>query len=339
MRAIPFPALATAAVIALFAPVARAADAPPIRVALPSCPSSAPFSIEAFLGSLQVELAGHVPSCCLLAPPTATGGADAPGLLVALSIDSCDAGATAVDVRVLDGARGTSAARRVGLGDIPTEARPRALALAAAELVHSLGQAPPPPPASAAASPVAARTGTAGADMGAVPRLPTLALSGTIELETHPGNNMLLWGPAASAALGRGRWQAALDLQYLTGDPSVALGDVSTGLLSLALTAGPRFSLGRVVVDVGATGRLGWCWMGGHVTDPNAIPGSGSAVVASAGGRVGILLPTAARVSHVRAFVEGAAMIHGLEAEVNGAAAAGLSGGYLLFGLGMGEHR
>jgi hypothetical protein len=79
--------------------------------------------------------------------------------------------------------------------------------------------------------------------------------------------------------------------------------------------------------------------MGGHVTDPNAIPGSGSAAVASAGGRVGILLPTAARISHVRAIVEGGAMIHGLEAEVNGAAAAGLSGGYLLFGLGMGEHR
>jgi hypothetical protein len=337
MRPIPFPALAAVAAVAFGAPSARAADAPPIRVSIPSCPS--PFSIEAFLGSLEVELAGHVPACCVLAPPAAGNDAGSPGLLVALALDTCDADATAVDVRALDGARGTSAARRVGLGDIPREARPRALALAAAELVHSLAQNAPPPPASAAPPPVAARTSAAGADTGAASRLPTLALSGTIELETHPGNNMLLWGPSASAALGRRRWQAALDLQYLTGDPSVAFGDVSTRLFALALTAGPRFSLGRVVVDVGATGRLGWCWMGGHVTDPNAIPGSGSALVASAGGRVGILLPTAARMSHVRAFAEGGAMIHGLEAEVNGAAAAGLAGGYLLFGLGMGEHR
>jgi hypothetical protein len=335
MRAIPFPALAAAAaaVVALGAPAVHAADAPPIRVAVPACPSP-PFSIEAFLGSLEVELSGHVPSCCVLAPPSGTGGSDA-GLLVALSIDSCDAGATEVGVQVRDGARGTSAERRVGLSDIPLEARPRALALAAAELVHSLGQTPPPPPPAAPA----VTTGTGAGAGDATRTLPTLALSGTIELEAHPGNNLLLWGLGASGVLGRGRWQASLDLGYLRGDPSVTYGDVSTTLLAAGLTVGPRFSLGRVILDLGATGRLGWCWMGGHVTAPGAVPGQGSALVGSAGGRVGILLPTAARVSHVRAFIEGGAMIHGLEAEVNGATEAALSGGYLLFGLGMGEHK
>jgi hypothetical protein len=329
MRAIPFPALAAAAVVALGAPPVRAAEAPPIRVSLPSCPS-APFSIEAFLGSLEVELAGHVPPCCVLAPPAAPGEAGTPGLLVALSLDACDASATAVDVRVQDGGRGTAAERRVGLGDIPAEARPRALALAAAELVHSLAQAPPvaPPP-----------TNPTGPTAAAAPRrLPRLATSGLLQLESHPGNNMLLWGLGASLGAGRGLWQASLDLQYLAGDPSVELADVRTTMFAAALTAGPRFALGRVVLDLGATGRLGWCWMSGHVTAPNALPGSGSALVGSAGGRLGILLPTSAGVSHLRAVVEGGAMIHGLDAEVNGAAAAGVAGGYLLFGLGFGEH-
>jgi hypothetical protein len=334
MRAIPFPALTAAAVVALGALPLRAAEAPPIRVSLPSCPS-APFSIESFLGLLEVELAGHVPPCCVLAPPPAGNDVAAPGLLVALSLDSCDAGATAVEVRVYDGGQAKAAERRVGLGDIPLEARSRALALAAAELVHSLAQAPPPP-ALAAPPPVAPPAGPAAAP--APRRLPALAASGIAQLEAHPGNNMLLWGLAASLAGGRGSWQAAFDLQYLSGDPSIELGDVRTTVLAAALTAGPRVALGRVVLDLGATGRLGGCWMSGHITAPNALPGSGSALIGSAGGRLGMLLPTAAGVSHLRAVVEGGAMIHGLEAEVNGAPAAGLAGGYLLVSVGFGEH-
>jgi hypothetical protein len=44
-------------------------------------------------------------------------------------------------------------------------------------------------------------------------------------------------------------------------------------------------------------------------------------------------------VSHLRALVEAGAMIHGLDATVNGTAAAALTGGYVLFGLGFGENR
>jgi hypothetical protein len=329
MRAIPLPALTAAAVVALGALPVRAAESAPIRVSLPSCPS-APFSVEAFLGSLEVELAGHVPSCCVLAPPAGPNDARAPGLRVALSLDSCDATATAVDVRAQDGDRGTTAERRVGLGDIPPEARPRALALAAAELVHSLAQAPPapPPPATTQTSPTAAPHG-----------LPGLIITGLAQLESHPGNNMLLYGVAASLGAGRGPWQAALDLEYLGGDPSMALGDVRTTILSAALTAGPRLALGRVILDLGATGRLGGCWMSGHITTSDAVGGSGSALIGSAGGRLGLLLPTSAGVSHLRAVIEGGAMIHGLQAQVNGATVASVAGGYLLFGLGFGEHR
>ena len=332
-----------AAAIALRSARAGAADAPPIRLSVPACPS-APFSLEAFLGSLEVELAGHVPPCCVLdrGPPLPGGDPANPqlGLRVTLSIDPCDESATAVDVRVRAPARTTDLERRVGLGDIPIDARPRALALAVAELVHSAtASAPAAPPVTAPAAPsaVLARAGDSG---GAPrPRVPWIFVSGLVEIETHPGNNMTLWGVRPSVAVARGHWQAALDVDAMAGDPSVALGDVSTRLLAGTLAVGPRLSLGHLIVDLAACGRLGWAWMAGQTGDPNAVASSGSAPFASAGGRIGIFLPTAAKVSHLRALVEAGAMIHGIDATVNGTTAAGLTGGYLLLGLGFGENR
>jgi hypothetical protein len=307
---------------------------------MPAC-SSAPFSVEAFLGSLEVELAGHVPACCLLeqAPQPPAGDPHA-GLRVTLSIDPCDGSATSVDIQVRDPARPADLERRVGLGDIPIDARPRALALAVAELVHSATvPAPNPPPLTAAAPPGASSAGAGDSGRPARPRVPWIYLSGIIELEAHPGHNMTLWGVRPSAAVARGHWQGALEVDFMAGDPSVALGDVRTRLLAGTLAAGPRFSWGHLLVDLSASGRLGWGWMAGRTRDASAVASSGSAPFASAGGRLGIFLPTAAEVSHLRAFVEAGAMIHGLEATVNGTAAAGLTGGYVLFGVGFGENR
>jgi hypothetical protein len=336
MRAFRFLIL-TASAVALASANAAATDVPPIRVSVPTC-SPAPFSVEAFLGSLAVELAGHVPACCVLdqAPPSPGAGAPA-GLRVTLSIDPCDQSATSVDVRVNDPATAREAERRVGLGDIPLEARPRALALAVAELVHSATASP-----AMTTGPVPAGTSSprpAGPGATAGPRVPWIFVSGMLALETHPGNNLTLWGLRPSVAMARRHWQAALDVDAMAGDPSVPLGDVSTRLLAATLGVGPRLSLGQLIVDVTACGRLGWAWMGGHTSDANAVAASGSAPIASAAGRLGIFLPSAARVSHLRALVEAGATIHGLDATVNGTTAAGLTGGYLLFALGFGENR
>ncbi len=341
MRAFRFLILIAAA-IALGSARAGAADAPPIRLSVPAC-SSAPFSVEAFVGSLEVELAGHLPACCLLdrTPPSPGGDPGDPhlGLRVTLSIDPCDESATAVDVRVHDPAHPAALERRVGLGDIPIDARPRALALAVAELVHS-ATASPPAAAGTAPAPASASVVHAG-DSGGVPRprVPWIFLSGIIEIETHPGNNMTLWGVGPSVAVARGHWQAALDVEAMAGDPSVVLGDVNTHLLAGTLAVGPRQSLGHLIVDLAACGRFGWAWMGGHTSNATAVASSGSALVASVGGRLGIFLPTAAKVSHLRALLEAGAMIHGIDATVNGTTAAGLTGGYVLFGLGFGENR
>jgi hypothetical protein len=329
-----------AAVVALTSANANAADAPPIQIVMPAC-SSVPFSVEAFLGSLEVELAGHVPACCLLDRVPLEAGDDArSGLRVTLSIDPCDGSASSVDVRVHDPARTTDSERRVGLGDIPIEARPRALALAVAELVHSATVPPPVAPPAITGAPTGASFARASDSGGTpLPRVPWIFFSAIIEIETHPGHNMALWGVRPSVAVARGHWQAALDVDALAGDPSVALGDVSTRLLAGTLAAGPRFSLGHLIVDAAACGRFGWAWMAGHTGDANAVASSGSAPFASVGGRLGIFLPTAARVSHLRALVEAGAVIHGFDATVNDTSAAGLTGGYVLFGLGFGENR
>ena len=308
-------------------------------MSVPLC-SPAPFSVEAFVGSLAVELAGRVPACCLLEQGPPPPGSDAsPGLRVSLSIDPCDGSATSVDVRVHDPTQAADSERRVGLGDIPVEARPRALALAVAELVHSATASSPAPAATVPGPAGTARPGAGNSGEAPAPRAPWLFISGIVELETHPGNNMTLWGVRPSLAVARGPWQAALDVDAMAGDPSVPLGDVSTRLLAGTLAAGPRLSLGRLIVDVAACGRFGWAWMTGRPSGANAVAGSGSAPFASAGGRLGNLLPTAANVSHLRALVEAGAVIHGLDASVNDATAAGLTGGYVLFGLGFGENR
>ncbi len=332
--------LLAAAAVVLTGARASAADTQPIQISVPAC-STTPFSVEAFLGSLQVELAGHVPPCCLLAQaaPPPDDDPHASGVRVTLSIDPCDESAASVAIRVRDPARAASLERRVGLGDIPIEARPRALALAVAELVHSAAVPPPPaaPPAATAPPPNLVRAGGAGEP--ARPRVSWIFLTGAIALETHPGNNMTLWGVRPSVMVARGHWQAALDVDAMSGDPSVALGDVSTDLLAGTLAAGPRFSLGHLIVDLSACGRFGGIRIAGHTDNPSAIASSGSAPFASAAGRLGLFLPTASAVSHLRALVEVGGMIHGLDATVNGTTVAGVTGGYVLFGLGFGENR
>ena len=75
--------------------------------------------------------------------------------------------------------------------------------------------------------------------------------------------------------------------------------------------------------------------MGGHTTVPAAIPGSGSALVASVGVRVGIDFAASVRQPAFRLVLEGGGMIRGVTASVDDRTAAGLTNAYLLIGLGV----
>src|ERR1022692_478697 len=276
------PILWFLAAAALAAGAVRAADKP-IEVRIPDCPS-APLSLDAFLASLKVELAGRDPPCCTLASPSA-GDRDEVGipLRVTLSIEPCDTGTEMVEIRVHDSVHATTADRQIALRDIPIDARPRALALAVAELVHAVSQPQPSPAVSQPQPPPVPPSSRPDR---------SLVWSGAFEVRTHPNRNMTLWGFRPSLEAVRRHWQAAVNLEAARGDPSVSLGDVSTTLLSTAIELGPRFHLRDFALDVGVCGSLGWVWMGGHTNNPNdVIPGAGSALATSAGARLGLDSP------------------------------------------------
>ena len=61
-----FAAAVMVSIIRTAAP-ARAADVPVIRVYPPQCEAT-PLSVDAFVDSLRVELAGSQPHCCVVGP-------------------------------------------------------------------------------------------------------------------------------------------------------------------------------------------------------------------------------------------------------------------------------
>src|SRR3954454_22949492 len=85
------------AVVGVIAPItARAADIPLIRVFPPAC-AEAPVSVDDFIDSLRVELAGRQPHCCVVGP----GGDPAnDAVKVTLSIDPCDPATQEVGILV-----------------------------------------------------------------------------------------------------------------------------------------------------------------------------------------------------------------------------------------------
>src|SRR5260221_182189 len=150
-----------------------------VRVATPACPI-APVSVPAFVDSLRVELAGR---------------ARAPGgTLVTLAIEPCDAATARVHVEVTIDAR-PAGESDVGLDDIAVEARPRALALAVAELVRAQPNSAPPLPSAATTPPPPT-----------VPARPTAGFSADALFELLPNRDTRLWGGRLTASIDDARW-------------------------------------------------------------------------------------------------------------------------------------
>src|SRR5580765_8284119 len=186
-------------IAALIVPItARAGDLPAIRILPPACESS-PVSFDAFVDALRVELAGRQPACCVVGP---SGDASEAGdaVKVTLSIEPCDATvAQQIDVVVEVAAPPRTMQRPVSLADLPPEARPRALALAVAELIREAGEpAQPEPPA--VAPPEPKREPAFGERIDAI---------GSVvgEMRHHFGHGSTLWGARLGISLVSGHWQ------------------------------------------------------------------------------------------------------------------------------------
>jgi hypothetical protein len=297
------------------------ATPPAVHIVGPEC-GEPPLSIAEFVEALRVELAGHGMLCCATgADVTAAAGA----LLVTLAVEPCDPNTDRIGVVVTNTRRLLAVERSVSLADLPAAARPRALALAVAELLRAADQpAPPAPAAPPEPQPPLADAGeavrvSAGAD----------AL-----LRSYPSRQTTLLGAQLSLGIAGTRWHAALALDGALGRPSVELGAVSVRMLGAAVTAGPRFLVARVTVDIGASASGGWAWVRGEPGVTNVTPGAGNAFVAAAGARIAVQAPASSKL-RVHAAGEAGAVLRGLDADVDGSAAAGIAGVYLSVAVGV----
>ena len=203
-----------------------------------------------------------------------------------LAVEPCDPNADRVGVVVTDTRRLQAVERSVSLADLPPAARPRALALAVAELLRAAEQpraatphqpSPEPEPTPAAAN-EAVRV-AAGAD----------AL-----LRIYPTRQTMLLGAQLSLGVSGRRWHTALALDGALGQPSVDLGAVSVRMLGGAITAGPRFSVGHATFDVGASASAGWAWVRGEPGGAGVAARAGNGFVAAAGARFAVQAPGSA---------------------------------------------
>jgi len=312
-----------ALIAAVIAPItARAADLPVIRIFPPACEAS-PVAFDDFVETLRVELAGRQPHCCVVGP----GGDPGDAVKVTLAIEPCDGtAAQPIDVVVEVASPPRTIERPVPLADLPPEARPRALALAVAEMIREAGEAaqpqPPvaPPPEIKHEAAFGERVDVIGSVAG--------------ELRHHFGLGSTMWGARLGVSLLSGRWQATVDAGADTSRTQFDVGDVSVLLASAGLFAGPRFAAGPVVVGVGPTGALGWARITGQSSATDVVAGQGSGLVATAGLRATIEGPIG-HVIGLCGWLEGGMTVRRLDADVLGAPAAGIAGPYLLIAAGV----
>jgi hypothetical protein len=304
--------------LALVAPAAaRAADIPLIRVFPPEC-ASAPVSSDDFVDALRVELAGRQPHCCVVGPG-GDGATDA--VKVTLAIEPCDPATQHVDVTVDIAVPPRTVAQQVSLADLPPEARPRALALAVAELLRSAGEspeieAPPPPPPP--------------------PAGPPLLLTGTIagEMHGHFSRDTILWGPRLGLTLSTKHWQLTLDGGVAASRDDVTLGELSILEATGTLFAGPRFSPGPLITSVGPALTAGWARIKGQSEMADVAATSGSGVISTLGLRAVVEGP-ATLVVRPLAYVEAGWTVRWLDTNINGQTSAGVGGTYLLLAAGV----
>ena len=292
-----------------------------VRVVGPEC-GDPPLSVAEFVEALRVELAGHGPRCCVTGADPASAGGE---LRVTLTVEPCDPNTDPIGVAVSESDGPSTIERSVSLADLPPAARPRALALVVAELLRAAARTPPPPP------PAVPELQPPPAAAGDSPRL---SAGADALLRGYPTRGTVLLGAQLSVGVATTRWHATLAVDGALGRPSVDLGAVTVGMVSAAGTAGPRFSVGRAALDVGASLSGGWAWVRGEPDVAGVSAGSGGGFVAAAGVRLAVQAP-ATHWLRFHAAGEAGAVLRGLDADVDGRAAAGIAGAYVSIAAGV----
>lgn len=326
-------AMAAAIVTLVYAPVARA-EAPgprPVEVSPPAC-KGGELPMVPFLDSLRVELSGRALACCTLIEP-GKGLSAGSSIRVALELDPCVADGDQVRVAVHDQGSGSSMERDVSLADVALSARPRALALAVAELIRALAQPAPPEPRSPEPRSPQATTEEAASPVSA-PRGAATSIHLEGELRALPTRDTTMWGGRVRLSAPWRSFHADLDVGVGFASAHDGLGDVFLRTASMGFGIGPRWAIPVAMVDLGLRAEAGWAWIHGEPGWAGVRTGAGSEWTACAGLRGAIQVPAATSL-RPSLGVEGGFVLHGVKGESNNQPVMGMTGYYLLAALGL----
>jgi hypothetical protein len=319
------------------------AEAPArVRIVLPACEDA--FDQGELVRILRIELAAEGVREVVVG--------DARDVLASIRVDAvpCSRDAREIDLSIDDAATGKSVKRAIEIGDVPGASRPRALALATAELLRaswaelSMPDAPAPtrevpegilravklrpPPANVPPSPSPSRPAEA--------RTPPLAHV-ALDVRTFPSYQSVVLGPALglSVPLGSLPLRARADGRAGFGKAYDALGTIDltlvTGDVGLALTAGTE----SVRLDIGPLVAVGGAWASGTPT-VGATGSRASAVVATAELAAQLAVRVAPGWWSVVGLAAGA-VLQSLDAQAAGRPASGFGGPLLGVSLGVGH--
>jgi hypothetical protein len=315
---------------------ATAAPSPEARsvVVLPPLCKVEAFPLPSFLDCLRVELAGRGLDCCTLADPDGVTPPTIASVQVRIEIDPCTADADRLQVSARETAGPRMAERQVSLADVPETARPRALALAVAELIRSLGQALPDKAPEAIPVPAQGSVTSSAAPPSAGTRPTRLSMHVEAEVRGLPTRDTTLWGGRARLTAHRRRFHADVDLGGNYARAPAQLGDVLVHSASVGIAFGPRFANRTAVLDLGLRAELGWAWIHGETALADVRTGAGSGLISSVGIRASLEVPAQMKVCpHLS--LETGTVVRGVNGEVSGEPVAGMTGYYLLAALGI----
>jgi hypothetical protein len=287
------------------------------------------FWLTPFVDSLRVELAGQGLGCCEL---MAAGKTPSPSANVHVRVElvPCAADADRLHVSVSEPARAATAEREVSLADVTETARPRALALAVAELMRAHGQVLPR--VRTEESPAVTKV-----TPPAIPPRPTrsakLSVHVDVEARGFPTRDTFLWGGRAGLTAGWRTFHVGLHAGGGFASARVESGDVLLRTWSAGLDVGPRFATRAAIVDLGLCAELGWVWVRGESSEVGVHEGAGSDLYATTGLALSVQAP-ARWVVRPHARLAGGGVLRGTRAEAYGATVAGITGYYVSGALG-----
>ena len=280
----------------------RARAAPPVTVYIvPAGCSSEVLDIDSFARTVSIELRADGVDRIVVSGENPTAeprvSLDDASAVIAIAPQPCNSDAREIEITIADLATRKTVQRKVAMSDLDRPARPRAIALAIAELLRAswaeLGVPPVLPVPSAVALPLkrSERAPPAKSPPFTNHEVPVLELGTTMEGRFFPAYATTLLGVKAAASVSLARdfpLRARVDLSALFGTSYDPLGTISTRLLCGGAGLVVAKSWGPLGVELGPQLELGDGWLSGNATSANVLTRSGSAPVLTLALELGI---------------------------------------------------